>query len=262
MPAGDTDYDHARRVAQAFLNTFDNYYLDRNREDTLLVRYEDYIRERDTVMEKIRKLTGIEVKSDDEYFNSSHATTGDIEQSVERWRREPISSELILLLEELLHDEMTTLGYPLSLGDAKRPSRTISFAQGKTKLSKIDHSSHGVLEQDTDCAIAHVGGPDFHIFLPVEPFGAGEVKEVWVSLSGGVGNIASLYWRRRDTRIGESAAIHIAYTPAPHWDVLTFRVQTHSEWRGTITGLRLDLFNSHFRPNRGTGRIRWVRLVG
>jgi len=53
----------------------------------------------------------------------------------------------------------------------------------------------------------------------------------------------------------------VAHRPRPHWEMLSFPVHTHPEWRGTITGLRLDLFNSHLQPNRGSGRIRWVRLV-
>jgi hypothetical protein len=55
--------------------------------------------------------------------------------------------------------------------------------------------------------------------------------------------------------------MHAAYMPSPHWEMVSFPVHTHPEWRGTIIGLRLDLFNGHFRYNAGTGKIRWVRLV-
>jgi hypothetical protein len=259
--AGDTDRDHARHIAQAFLNVFDNYSSDCHREGTLLVRYEDYILDRAAVIGKIEKLAGLELKPTNEHFNSSHATTASSRQSVERWKREPIAPELLLLLEGLLHEEMTALGYPPSLGNGSRPAKMISFAPGQIRLSKIDHSSDGELQEDTDCALVHVRGPDFHIFLPVEAFGAGEVKEVWASLSGGAGTFCSLYWRRRDAGFGESSSMHVAHRPGPHWEMLSFPVHTHPEWRGTITGLRLDLFNSHLRPNRGSGRIRWVRLV-
>ncbi len=73
---------------------------------------------------------------------------------------------------------MTALGYPLSLGNGGGPAKKISFAPGQTRLSKIDHSSDGELQEDTDCALVQVRGPDFHIFLPVEPFDAAEVKEI------------------------------------------------------------------------------------
>lgn len=258
---GATDRDHIRRVAQAFLNTFDNYYVDRNRQDTLLVRYEDYVCDRPEVLENISRLTGVELKSGNDFFNSSHATTKDIAGSVQRWKREPILPDLLSLLEQLLQEEMTTLGYPLSSAGGSVSGRTISFAHGGAKLSKIDHSSQGRLEAAADYAVVQVAGPDFHIFLPIDPFEAAEVKEVWASLSGGVGNICSLYWRRRDTDFDETCALHVPYTPAPHWGMTSFPVHTHPEWRGTITHLRLDLFNSHLRPNCGTGGLRWVRLV-
>lgn len=258
---GATDRDHARRVAQAFLNTFDNYYMDRNREDTLLLRYEDYVSDRPKVLENISRLTGVEVKSGNEFFNSNHATTKDLGGSVQRWKREPLPPDVLSLLQELLHEEMTALGYEFSSAAGSVSSRTISFAEGRTKLSKIDHSSDGILEQASDYAVVNVRGPDFHIFLPFEAFEAAEVREVWASLSGGVGNICSLYWRRRDAGFDETCSLHVPYMPAPHWAMVTFPVHTHPEWRGTITHLRLDLFNSHLPPNRGIGGIRWVRLV-
>src|SRR5438309_1275848 len=55
-----TDREHARRLAHAFLNTFESYYADRNRDDILLLRYEDYVLNRNAVIEKLRKLTGAE----------------------------------------------------------------------------------------------------------------------------------------------------------------------------------------------------------
>lgn len=259
--AGDSDQDHARRIAQAFLNTFDNYYVDRKRTDTLLVRYEDLIQEQAAVLQRISRLTGTELMSQNGFFNRGHATAADIGRSVERWTRERISPDVVLMLELLLHEEMTTLGYRVSLSDACRPARTVCFAEGKTRLSRIGHSSHGVLEQAEDYAIVQVRGQDFHMFLPLEEFEAAEVKEVWVSVSGGVGNICSLYWRRRNGSFDESSSMHVAHRPSPHWEMLTFPVCTHPEWRGTIKQLRLDLFNSHLRPNCGTGLIRWVRLV-
>lgn len=259
--AEQSDYDHARRITQAFLNNFENYYHDHKRQDTLLVRYEDYVSQKPVVLESIKKLTGTDLKPDSDYFNSAHATVRDVRESVERWKREAIAPGIVLLMERILHEELKALGYSLSVLDGNRPAQTISFADERTNVAKLAHSSHGALQPDGDCALVQVRGPDFHMYLPVEPFEAAEVSEVWVSLSGGVGNIASLYWRRRDTRFGESSAIHLSYSPAPHWGMLTFPVHTHPEWQGRITELRLDVFNSHLRPNAGIGRIRSLRLV-
>src|SRR5574337_1090445 len=126
----------------------------------------------------------------------------------------------------------------------------------------MDHYSDGILQPGAECAVAQVRGPDFHIFPPLETFEAAEVKEVWVSVSGEIGNMFSLYWRGPSTRFGENACINVPYTPSPHWTILTFAVHSHPEWKGVIKSLRLDLFNSHVRPHTGMGRIRWIRLVG
>ncbi len=257
-----TDRDHARRLAHAFLYTFESYYADRNRDDTLLLRYEDYVLNRPEVIEKLRKLTGAKKISDtNEPYLSEHATARDVNQSVKRWEREAIPQEVVALLEQHLQEEMPALGYPLSLGQPKHPVRSISFAEGRAKLTAIDHSSHGYLEQKPDYAEAHIGGPDFHIFLPFDSFSATEVKEVWICVGGEIGRIFSLYWRGRDTRFSETCCINLAYEPSAHWTILSFPVGEHPEWSGTITNLRLDLFNSLVKPHKGIGRIRWVRLI-
>jgi hypothetical protein len=261
--SSDTDYDHARRLAQAFLNLFDNYYVDRDRSDTVLVRYEDYVLDRLGVAEKLRQVVGINSSPDaEEPYVGSHATTPDPRQSVNRWTREHIPPDVLSFLEGVLHEEMAALGYKASSSVPASPVRTISFAEGGVTLKQIDHSSHGVLEPAANWAVARVGGPDFHIFVPVEPFEAAEVKEVWVSVSGEIGDFFSLYWRRRNARFSEHACMNIPYTPSPHWSILTVPVHLHPEWKGTIKSLRLDLFNSHGRPHKGTGYLRWVRLVG
>jgi len=261
--SGDSDYDHARRLAQAFLNLFDNYYVDRRRSDTLLVKYEDYILDRSGVAEKLRGVIGVNTVPDaDEPYVETHATTPDPRQSVNRWTREPIPSDILSFLEGNLHEEMAALDYMPSVRREASPVRKISFAQGGVSLRKIDHSSDGILEQAEDWAVAQVGGPDFHIFLPLEPFEAAEVKEVWVSVSGEIGDFFSLYWCRRDSRFSENACMNVSYTPSTHWAVLTVPVHLHPEWKGTIKSLRLDLFNSHVRPHKGIGHLRWVRLVG
>lgn len=260
--AGDTDLDHARSLARAFIETFENYFADRHRQDTQLVRYEDYASDRPEVVKKIETLTGVKPQFREDFVRD-HATAKDLSHSVNRWKSEPIPEEVVLLLEQNLHEGMTMLGYPLSLWDPKQPTRDISFAERNINLAQLSHSQPGSLQQEAEYAVAHVQGPSFHLVLPIVPFAAQEVKEIWICVSGSVGKIFSLYWRRRDSQFSEIAAIHLAHLPSPHWRLLTFPVQTHSEWKGEIAQLRLHLFNSNANDaqNVGTGRIRWVRLV-
>ena len=261
--AGDTDRDHARRLGLAFLQTVENYLADRHRPDTLLVRYEDYALDQEKVINRISSMSGLQLKKNtDKSHFAHHATAKDIKSSINRWTREPIPQEVVSYLEGMLRDAMPAVGYELSQPQADSPARRISFAEGCTDCRRLDHSPDGVLEQGTDCAVARVKGPDFYVNLQVEPFPATAIKELWICVRGEIGNVMSLYWRGRHTQFSENSAIHVPYRPAPHWSVLVFPAATHPEWKGEITELRLDLFNSVSKPHSGTGYIRWVQLVG
>jgi hypothetical protein len=260
---GDTDCEHARRMGIAFIQTVQNYLSDRDRPDTLLVRYEDYALDQEKVMERISSMTGLELRENtDKAHFDHHATAKDINSSVNRWTREPIPAEVVSYLERILHEDMAAVGYQLSQSVMDSPARRISFAPGRTDLRRLEHSSDGVLEQSADCAVARVKGPDFYITLPVEPFPAKAIRELWICVKGEIGSVMSLYWRGRDRKFAETSAIHVPYRPAQHWSVLVLPTATHPEWKDEITELRLDLFNSFDKPHKGTGYIRWVQLVG
>lgn len=261
--AGDTDCEHARRLGIAFIQTVQNYLSDQARSDTLLVRYEDYVLDQATVRERITSMAGLQLGEDaDKTYFDRHATAKDIESSVNRWTREPIAPEVVSCLEGILQEDMPAVGYQLSQPVVDSPARRISFARGRTDVRRLDHSPDGVLEQGTDCAIARVKGPDFYVILPVEPFPASAIRELWICVKGEIGNVMSLYWRRRDTQFAESSVLHIPYRPWPHWSVLVIPTATHPEWKGEIAELRLDLFNSLMKPHKGIGYIRWAQLVG
>lgn len=264
--AGDSDRDHARRLALAFANCFENYYADRVRKDVLLVTYEELMRERAVVVDKIRSLTGLNLITAAGERDSSevenHATARDRKSSVARWRSETIPEDVIRTLELTLGEAMSFLGYPLSLPSTVALYSRVCMGQAGTGLAALTRFfGHGYLEARSEYALAHVRGNDFHISLPFEPFPADQVKEVWACVQGEIGNHLSLYWRRRDTQFSEQSCVHVPYGPSPDWSVVPFRVGRHPEWKGEITKLRLDLFNNYTQPHHGTGRIRWVQLV-
>ena len=99
------------------------------------------------------------------------------------------------------------------------------------------------------------------MILPFETFEAGSAHEVWVSLNGAIGDVCSLYWRGPDETFSEERSIHLPFWPGMHWQVIRFRAADRPQWKGTIAGLRLDVFNIHHTGATGTGRIRWVRLM-
>jgi hypothetical protein len=69
-----------------------------------------------------------------------------------------------------------------------------------------------------------------------------------------------VYWRGPDEGFGEECCIHRRTRPARHWQVLRLGLRGHPQWRGTVAGMRLDLFNCA-GPAAEPGLLRWVRLV-
>jgi hypothetical protein len=261
----DTDVDHARHIALAFINTFENYCADRQRSDTMLLRYEDFALHREKVANDIRQLCDLEVKVNSGFeFFSTHRTAKDLQHSVDRWKSDPIPEDVTLFLERSLRDEMLALGYPISRQQPDDPCKKFSFVRGGIDPSSLACSSHGYFEEqeDGEAAIVNIRGEDFWIILPILPFEAESVKEVWVSVQGEIGQMFSLYFNGPDQDFSEERCLSLPYTPSPHWSVLSFPVHRHEQWRGIISYLRLDLFNAINPAHHGRGRIRWIRLVG
>ena len=258
---GDTDLDYARSLAIAFVTTFEQYYADRDRSDTLLVRYEDFVTDRNHIVAQLCELTGVRVSDVDPRYFDLHRTAKDLPSTLSRWEREPIPPPVVEFLESYLHDELEHLGYRSSSHGKALVHRSVSFAEGNTDLATLPCSAHGSLTQAQEGAIVEIDGVDYWIILPLEPFPAGDVKQVWVSVRGEIEGTFSLYWRDRNSNFSENRVINIGYSPLTGACVLVFPVCEHPEWRGGIFQLRLDLFNSAHVPHRGKGFIRWVRLV-
>lgn len=261
--ANDSDVDHARHLALAFVNTFENYYADRKRQDSMMLRYEDFVQNRQKLASDIQTFCGLkpDMNSGFEFF-SVHRTAVDLEHSVNRWKTEPIPENVVQFLETCLQPEMSELEYPISQPLTADSWRFISFACNGINLSAIPCSSDGFLEPEDEYASVTIRGIDFWILLPVDPFDARDVKEVWVSARGDIGDVFSLYWHGQNSDFSQDKCGTVPYTPSPQWTVFSFPVHEHPQWQGTISTLRLDLFNAVRPPHTGRGQIRWVRLVG
>ena len=117
------------------------------------------------------------------------------------------------------------------------------------------------MQPGPDGALAvHAAGEDFWLAPPVAPFDAGGVAELWLCVRASGGDHCSVYWRGPDEGFAEERCIHRRTRPARHWQVLRFGLRGHPRWRGTVAGMRLDLFNGA-GPAAERGLLRWVRLV-
>jgi hypothetical protein len=164
-------------------------------------------------------------------------------------------------LEAPLAEALAELGY----GDVESapPAEPIDLARLLADGPGLEQSADGLASVGADGTVAvRVRGDDFWVALPRTSLPAETVREIWVSLSGDVGDLCSLYWSRAGEGFTEDRCLHVPFHPGPHWRVVRFRVGDHLHWRGTVTRLRIDPFNTRGAVEPGAGRMRWVRFVG
>jgi Sulfotransferase family len=254
-PSG-TDLDQIRWLAHQFLGYFENYFMDPYRKDCMLVRYEDIVHCKENLVSSLEQHLSLKSNWDNALtWPEIHQTALDLTSSANRWQREPLSAEVETFLQTHLHLEMAHLDYQIASPADPLPSWAF------LDLAQVPHSDHGQLELKENATEVSITHNDFWMALPVAPFDAATVSEIWVSLKGSVGDLCSVYWNGEGQAFSEQCCSHLPFKPGLHWQILRFRVATHPSWRGAITGLRLYPFHGHGPAMAGTGSIRCVRLV-
>ena len=254
----DTEIDYARTVVCQYLSRFESYYMERERTDVTLVRYEDFVENSESLSASLNEKLGVKV--DARLMAPTpdhHRTLANLPETRHRWQREAFPPGVERLLVDHLQPEMAYLGY--ADPSAKAGFRSVEFAAGRVDLSRMEFSGDGNLQLKEDCALAKITGGDFWMTLDVAPFLASDVGAMAIALGPGVGDHCSLYWRNPDNGFSEERVLHVPIRRKYGWAVKRFSVAEHSEWKGTIAQLRLDLFNGV--EAKGEGYVRWLRLI-
>ena len=255
----DSDVSHARRLTLEFLHQFENYRADRNRSDTMFLRYEDFALERCAFAAELEHTLGVRLNPEYGFKDFEvHRTARNLPDTVRRWTREPLPPAADRFFATYAAGELGELGYEIDARDTAR-ARTVRFSSAEA--NSLDHSRDGSLELLPDCARVRITGPDFWMILPFAQLDAGDAAELWACIQGSAGSVTSVYWRPRFAGFSEDRSIHLPFRPARHWQTVRFDLRSHPLWKGRIAGLRLDLFNGTGRHLEGSGLVRWVRLV-
>jgi hypothetical protein len=244
--AGDGDLDHARNLAYELLL----YHENRDAGDGLDVRYEDLIADRDRTVDRISRHIAFTLPMDaPENAPVEHFTSASPQESIGRWRRERFPDAVRLILESQLDELLFAHAYERSA----LPSIGFDTASCTNCSSDGNWQPHGAGAQ------IQITGEDFWVALPPEEFAAKSAKEIWACVRGNTGDHCSLYWRRGREEFHEGRSVHAAWIPGRHWQIVRFRPTANQHWHGTITQIRMDLFNG--RNARGAGELRWIRRV-
>jgi hypothetical protein len=262
---GDSDLEHAISLSRALLSAFENYRVSKRRSDCCSIRYEDLVSDPERATRHLREATGVEPQ---DFFprehRESHGTSETLEASLGRWRREPLAAPVRACLERLLRPILQEFAYDQGDGHDDEDKFYLEFGAHARPASALQCSLPRALGESSILG-AHLGtaGEPLQVILPLEPFAAERVREVWVCLAGGAGQSMLISWRRTGQPFAEDSCACIPYHPSRHYQVMRFDLRGHKAWEGSIQELRLGLFGgAHAGFRMDHGYLRWVRLVG
>jgi len=252
-PDNHDDVGHARALAHALLAYVENR-SDGPDPHAIAVRYEDFVHDPAAESERLGRALGLDFAGAGAGAETpaDHRTTDSPEASVGRWKRESLTTAARLVLERHLATPMAAAGYEVPTGVLPPVELDLSTGGNASADGSLVPRPGGGWD-------VNVAGPDFWIELDRPEIRAAELSEIWICATGGRGDRFSVYWRGRREGFAEPRSVHTPYRPGRHWEVVRLGLAGHALWKGTIAGLRLDLFNGDGTAGRGV--VRWVRLV-
>jgi Sulfotransferase family len=259
----DSDLDHARNLAHEFLLYFENYRADKERSDCLLVRYSDLVQALPEMTARLHDFADLNclIKNDSNDLEF-HRTASSPEQSIDRWRREPLPKGVARFLETYLQESMTALRYDFTTSRDSAACPGVDFTRDTEIPPGIRYFSvDDSFQRDENGLAVPFQDGQFRVEIPVDAFSARAIVEIWVSLYGPAIEQVSLSWRSGRREYSERRRLALPAYAAPHWRVFRFPVGCHERWQGKITGLRLELTGQPAPENQEAAYLRWLRLV-
>ena len=219
----DSDETFVRTTCYRWINFYEAWRMTQGDPRSIMVRYEDFVAAPTRVASEINERLGLKVDAGAIHVGEHHRSAATVRDSVLRHRAEGLSPELLALFDEYLGEEMLALGYT--------PSARPRFQKLRLGLDSVE-----------------ITGADYCVYIPGEPFDAGEVWGLWLSVCARVGDHCSAYWRREGEFFSEERVVHVSYFPGEQWRVLQFELVGHPLWTGTVV--------------QGVGEVGWYRLIG
>ncbi|MBX9670742.1 MAG: sulfotransferase [Candidatus Obscuribacterales bacterium] len=270
----DTDRDHALTLAYRYLHRFENYKAFKAAGGKAsLVRYEDLALNPIPTLKDLIDTVGIDIRPlpDDKSY-SQHRTSGSIQESIERWKREPVNQAVLDVFDEVLHDILRELDYEVS--GTKTAPLVFDFC-GKSReklLGSVTGSENVQLVGTSDAGLSVVvkradatggGARAIEMDFRCNDVSMNDVSECWVCVSGEFGGRAGLSWSSgADTfETSKSSDFTKLYDPGTHCTTLRFNLSSEESWCGQLSSLRLHISNTVSSRSKASMNIRSVKLL-
>jgi len=263
--AADSDYDHAITLSYRYLRYFESYKVFKSCGRRFsLVRYEDAARDPQSAFAHLRDTTGLEPRlTPEQDFYSQHRTTTSVEDSIERWKRQPIEPEVISVLESILFEALQELGYQTSPSVTGQERLPMDLLEGLSpdlqNLSFQDSAGQRIADSGLQ---VEANGNSFEMALEIPDVPASAIKEIWLCLSGDSGSMCELSWSGSAQGLAQEPNLVSKYDAGRPVNIVRMRVANHERWQGTITRLNFKL--SHDQQGldfQGPAIIRWLKVI-
>jgi sulfotransferase family protein len=250
--ATSSDIDHAKNLAHALLVYYENERAERERDDVIRVRYEDFVTERTGLVNRLSRMTGLQfphAAANDDL--PRHRTSDSPQASIGRWRRESLPSGVRETLESLLGELLIDNSYdPPSTAPA--PSFPLA--------AQLPHSANRRWSLLDDGSGVEVRGPAAWIQRLDGVFAPESSAEIWACVRGVTGDHCTFYWRGAREAFDNARSVRVPFHPGEHWQIIRFVLGGHPRWHGEVTQVRLDFFRGAIRSG-AQGAVRWIRQV-
>lgn len=264
----DSDRDHATTLAFKFLQRFENYRVFKALGGKAsCTKYEDLALNPVSTLSDLVEQTGIQISplKDDNAF-AQHRTSGSIEQSIARWKREPLDEEVLDIFNEILFDILIEMGYETTRAQT---GMNIDFTQGdkdslKTRIANVEGATVSNFSADGLTLAPAASSKEVSLELKMNDIPMDEISEVWIAVSGNFGGSLTTGWSSitSDFNFSSTAEAAKQYDPGHHCTVLRLsHVSNEPTFKGPLSRLLLKFEHKGLLPANPALNVRVVKLV-
>lgn len=264
----DSDRDHAITLAFKFLQRFENYRVFKALGGkTSCTKYEDLALNPVSTLSDLVSQTGMQISPlKDENSFSDHRTSGSIEQSIARWKREPLDQEVLNVFDEILFDILTEMGYETSRATG---GMNIDFTASdseslKARIANLEGASITNLSADGLKLTPGAGSKEIALELKMNDIPMDEVLELWIAVSGNFGGSLSTGWTSgsSDFNFSTTSEVSKQYDPGQHCTVLRLtHVGNEPTFKGPLNKLLFKFEHKGLLPANPVLNVRVVKLI-